>query len=381
MHAQTVTTHFADPERLTEAEVRLQNRMVAAVPLLRPLLDCFPEPAMLVNQERQIILANDKLADLLGVERARLVGMRSGEALGCQSAKEGEGGCGTSLHCRTCGAVRAILNCQESRAADMQECRLLRQTATGPVALDLRVTTTPIEVEGRFFTVFAVRDITDEKRRRVLERLFFHDLLNSAGGLKGILEIWPELNGEEALELSRTAQALSEQLVEEILSQRDLASAERGELAAEPREFDAARLLVRLCIFYSHLPIADGRRIAPPVITGETMICSDEVVLGRVLGNLIKNALEASHRGQTVLLSYSNDNGPVFTVHNDTAMPEEVRLQVFQRSFSTKKERGHGIGSYSVKLLTEGVLRGAVAFDSAPGEGTTFTIRLPRARA
>ncbi len=377
MNAHTLTTHFADPDRLTIAQVRAQNRKAITEPVLQTLMDCFPEPAMLINGERQIVFANDKLASLLGRDRANLVGMRPGEALACQHAAEEEGGCGTSLYCRACGAVRAILSCQETRLADTQECRLMRRTAEGPSALDLRVSTTPIVIQGEPFTVFAVRDITDEKRRRVLEGIFFHDLLNAAGGLKGILELWPELNGEEALELSRTAQGLSEQLVEKIMSQRDLAAAERGELAVDMREFDAARLLVRLCILYSHHSVAEGKRIAPPVIIGETMIRSDEVILGRVIGNLIKNALEASQRGQTVLLSYSNDQGPIFAVHNDTAMPEEVRLQMFQRSFSTKQGRGRGIGTYSVKLLTERFLQGSVAFESAPGEGTTFTIRLP----
>ncbi len=145
----------------------------------------------------------------------------------------------------------------------------------------------------------------------------------------------------------------------------------------DAHEFDAARLVVRLCILYSHHSVAEGKRIAPPVITGETMIRADDVILGRILGNLIKNALEASQKGQSVSVTYSNDGSPAFSVHNDTAMSEEARLQMFQRSFSTKEGRGRGIGSYSVKLLTERYLKGAVTFESNPGEGTTFTIRLP----
>jgi signal transduction histidine kinase len=373
----SLTTRFADPERLTDDQVLAQNRRVTAEPLVQGLLDSFPEPAMVLNEQRQIIFANDKLAAMLKRGRTGLIGLRPGEALACARIGEEEGGCGTSHFCTTCGAVRAILNSQESGAPDSQECRMMQQTPSGPAALDLRICTTPIRIEGETFMIFAVRDITDEKRRRVLERLFFHDLLNAAGGLRGILEIWPELSGEEALEISRTARGLSEQLVEEILSQRDLAAAERGDLVVEMKEFDAARLLVRLCILYSHHSIAEGRRIAPPAIAGGTMIRSDEVVLGRVLGNLIKNALEASQRGQTVSVSYVNDGTPIFTIHNDTAMSEEARLQMFQRSFSTKEGVGRGIGSYSVKLLTERYLKGSVTFRSHPGEGTTFTVRLP----
>lgn len=51
-------------------------------------------------------------------------------------------------------------------------------------------------------------------------------------------------------------------------------------------------------------------------------------------------------------------------------------LQIFQRSFSTKGG-GRGIGTYSVKLLTENYLQGRVAFVSTAEAGTTFTATYP----
>ena len=56
-------------------------------------------------------------------------------------------------------------------------------------ALDLKVWTSPYVVDGENYTVFAVQDISNEKRRDVLERIFFHDIINTAGGLKGLAEI------------------------------------------------------------------------------------------------------------------------------------------------------------------------------------------------
>jgi len=53
-----------------------------------------------------------------------------------------------------------------------------------------------------------------------------------------------------------------------------------------------------------------------------------------------------------------------------------VQLQVFNRSFSTKGT-GRGLGTYSVKLLTERCLKGRVGFTSALGEGTVFQVTLP----
>ncbi len=103
-----------------------------------------------------------------------------------------------------------------------------------------------------------------------------------------------------------------------------------------------------------------------------TPIRTDRTLLRRVLGNLIKNALEASAPGETVTVGFDARPLPTFSVHNSSTMPEAVRLQVFQRSFSTKAQVGRGLGTYSVKLLTERYLGGTVRFCSEEGSGTTF---------
>ncbi len=67
----------------------------------------------------------------------------------------------------------------------MRECRILAQTPSGIVPLDLRVTATPFEVEKEAFVLVAIEDISHEKRVAVLQRTFFHDVLNTAGCIQG----------------------------------------------------------------------------------------------------------------------------------------------------------------------------------------------------
>ena len=57
-------------------------------------------------------------------------------------------------------------------------------------------------------------------------------------------------------------------------------------------------------------------------------------------------------------------------------IPPDDQLQIFQRSFSTKG-RGRGLGTYSIRLLGEAYLGGAVSFTSTQRTGTTFRIELP----
>ena len=113
----------------------------------------------------------------------------------------------------------------------------------------------------------------------------------------------------------------------------------------------------------------------------EGTIITDRQLLRRVLGNMLKNALEATLPHGTVTLScMDGGDAMTFCVHNPGVMPPEVQLQIFQRSFSTKGESGRGIGTYSMKLFGERYLGGTIDFVSNQEEGTTFHLRLPKNR-
>ena len=47
----------------------------------------------------------------------------------------------------------------------------------------------------------------------------------------------------------------------------------------------------------------------------------------------------------------------VFWVRNNQVIPEDIQFQLFHRSFSTKGS-GRGLGTYSIRLLTENFLKG-----------------------
>ncbi len=370
-------THFAPAEREDGVELARQLESLVADPLVDRLLDSFPEPTMILNSRRQVVLANERTQGLLGRSRVEILGLRVGEAIRCSRVGDAPGGCGTTPGCRYCGAVRAMLNCQAAHVADTQECRVEALLGGEPVSLDLRVSAAPFCCQGEEYTVFALRDITDEKRRLVLERIFFHDILNSAGGLQGMVEILGELHGEEEQAVKETVRNLTGQLVEEILSQRDLVAAESGELAVTILDVNVSELLDRICALYRRSLVGRDKRIVVAPVRGQPVIWTDEVLLGRVIGNLIKNALEASAGGQTVTVAFENKRQPLFSIHNPSVMPEAVQFQMFQRSFSTREGTGRGIGSYSVKLLTEKYLQGKVWFVSRELEGTTFFVALP----
>ena len=367
-------TLFAPAERASLQELQHQSELFERYAWLTDVMAGVPDIFMVLNQYRQIVFANRAVFRQLNImDKAAMFGLRPGEALDCVHASESDGGCGTTEFCRECGAVHAIMNSLGGREC-VQECRIARRNGD---ALDLRVSATPVTLEDQEFVMFAVNDISNEKRRRVLERLFFHDILNTAGGMLGIAEILRDASADELEDLKSIVLELSERLVEEIRSQQILAAAEGGDLAITPQEISIGALFEETVEVYSHHEVIRHRSLKIDPASEDVSFKSDRNLARRVIGNMTKNALEGSAPGETVTLSAVHSGGEVrISVHNPGVMPRSVQLQIFQRSFSTKGA-GRGLGTYSIKLFSERFLHGRAFFTSTPEDGTTFTVVYP----
>ena len=368
-------TAFASAERAEPEELQRQIAHFLDTPsFLQEILTNIPDIFTVLNDKRQIIYANQVLMDHLALsDPEKFLGLRPGEVLDCIHATESDGGCGTTEFCKTCGAVQAILISQKGKK-NTQECRITQRNGE---SLDLRVWATPIQIDDDRFTIFAVTDISHEKRRRALERIFFHDILNTAGGLWGFASLLDGANLEDLDEIKRTIYDLSGNLIDEINAQHQLSAAESEELVPEHKPVISIQILTEVIRTYKQHSAAQGKAIyLDPTVCSVEMI-TDPTILRRVLGNMTKNALEASDPGQTVTLGCDQAEGWVrFWVHNPKVMPRLVQLQLFQRSFSTKGT-GRGLGTYSMKLLSERYLHGQVSFVSEEGTGTIFMAQFP----
>ncbi len=115
---------------------------------------------------------------------------------------------------------------------------------------------------------------------------------------------------------------------------------------------------------------------ASPFVAGQ------ESALREVLTNLIFNAVDAMPQGGRISLetSVEEENAVIRVRDNGTGMTESVRQRCLEPFFSTKGERGTGLGLSMVYGIIERH-RGKLEIESAPGHGTTFVIRLPIADA
>lgn len=106
----------------------------------------------------------------------------------------------------------------------------------------------------------------------------------------------------------------------------------------------------------------------------------DRTQLIRVITNLVKNAIQAQapDRKPEIKVSVSHDDQNIFikVADNGTGIHPDHEPKIFQPKFTTKNS-GMGLGLAMVKQIVEN-FKGKIDLVTVYGEGTTFTVTLPR---
>jgi signal transduction histidine kinase len=110
-------------------------------------------------------------------------------------------------------------------------------------------------------------------------------------------------------------------------------------------------------------------------------VSGDATELREVATNLIINAVDAMPEGGTLTLKTEEDQVFVYLKVADTGigMTEDVKNRIFEPFFTTKEAKGTGLGM-SVVYNIISRYEGEIEIESSPGQGSTFTIKLPKCR-
>ncbi len=333
----------------------------------------FPPCWPVLNANRQIIYANTSLIEMLEFEHEdSLLGLRPGDVFDCVHVFDADEGCGSGDYCRSCGALMAIV----SREKKTEECRLTRLRESSIQAHELEVTTTPFSYEDETFTIFSVVDKSDEHRRQMLERIFFHDIMNVVGSIKGFTELLQLQGNSDPGKIYQQIHEAAEQVIGEVEAQRMLSDAEHGRLELKQELCSSQDILQRLVRLYEKHKASVLRSLEIAGAAGNHYLLTDQSLVLRILGNMVVNALEAASAGETVTLDCRlKGKEVVFSVSNPGLVPDEVRPEIFRRTYSTKGP-GRGLGTYSMRLLSS-LLQGEVSF-ACENDQTTFFLNLPQ---
>ena len=273
-------------------------------------------------------------------------------------------------------ATEAARAAAEGARADAETARDLAQRSLETIeqqAEELRVLDA---AKSRFFA-----NVSHEFRTPLT--LTIGPLEDLLGGLYGE----PPADAREPLELAlRNANRALAQ-VNRIL---DLARLEAGGMALQAHEGDLARELRDVAALFGPLAVRRGIALEVDVRDGAPA-WFDRALLEQAVANLLSNALKFTPSGGHVRLTGGVGGGGeearwTFAVSDDgpgIAPDEQARL--FERFYQASGARdvarpGTGIGLSLTRDIVE-LHGGTIALASAPGEGSTFTVRLPLGRA
>ncbi len=371
-------THFAPVGRTDVKVFQQQVESVSSSPVMNTLLDTMAGLLVVLNEDRQIVALNHSFLATLGIDDpGKVLGLRLGESLKCEHAYNAPAGCGTTAYCSTCGAAIAMMTAINENRIDEQMCALtaVRDGARHDISLLIKVH--PLTVENHRWILVIAQDVTQQQFWANLESVFFHDINNILSTLSGYAEILA-MDQPGNKEVGKVNQSIA-RLQNEMSLQRSLSRRKDAKYIPKKSESSTNGIKRETGLIVHRHPATNGKQIDELWPEENVRLTTDTLLVSRVLGNMIINALEASDEGETVRLTTRVEPSHItWEVWNNGFIPADIQKRVFQRHFSTKANFGRGLGTFSMKLFGEHYLKGAVSFTSSEKDGTTFKFRIPR---
>jgi PAS domain S-box-containing protein len=244
-----------------------------------------------------------------------------------------------------------------------------------------------VAVRGAAGVVYAFRDLTVERRLEEVRSDFVatisHELRTPMAGVYGAAETLlhrdPELSVEQRrqlLEMIATQATRLKQITEAVLLTSRL---DRDELPVERAPVDLAEL-VRTTIDAMGAHLSE---VALDVPANVGTASGDADRIQQVLVNLLDNAVK--YGGGNVTVRVESANGPIrVSVADDgPGIMAADQQRIFEKFYRAEPQQHHGPGGTGLGLyISRELVRrmdGRLDVSSAPGEGATFVLELPRA--
>jgi len=184
----------------------------------------------------------------------------------------------------------------------------------------------------------------------------------------------PELVAQITPKIIQSTQAVNE-LFNSLF---DLAKLDSGAVDVNYQQVDLPALVAELELQYAPLAREKGLTLRTHVVRGTTL--SDAVLLKRLLGNLLSNAVRHTAQGGVLLAVRMGRSGPRIEIWDTgVGVAPEHQHAIFQEFYRVAAhngtEEGFGLGLSIVSRLCE-TLKHRLSMASRPGRGTVFRLDL-----
>ena len=256
--------------------------------------------------------------------------------------------------------------------------------------------TSRIDAERELERLLAAERAHNEELRQ-LDRLkdefvalVSHELRTPLTSVRGYLELVLEGEAghlsEEQARFLRIVERNAVRLQDVVGDLLFIAQVDAGRLVLDSRPVDLASIVADAV--EAARPAADEKPLELELETGSALVVDgDRGRLGQLLDNLVSNAVKFTPAGGRVSVRASASNGHVELSVADTGMgiPDEEQGKLFQRFFRSARASelaipGTGLGLTIAKAIVD-AHGGSIACRSTEGQGTTFSVELPLARA
>ena len=214
-----------------------------------------------------------------------------------------------------------------------------------------------------------------------------HDLKTPLTVITGYIETLIQDNHipyDERLVLLNRVHDKSKELNELICHFFDLAKLEADDMNINLIPIDVNEVCRQNILGFYQTLKDQNIKVVIELLDQKTEIMGDEVVLNRILDNLISNAIKYGVDGKVVGVKLKMDENYVYIMVWDKGkgIPEQHKEAIFERLFTLEDSRnkhyqGSGLGLTITERLT-GKMNGLISVESIPDVKTTFTLRFPK---